>query len=225
MTYTSSLANAPVQGLSLRERDRRWTATRELMRKLDLDLLLVGGFRSRDHYEHFLSNDYIEGAVVFPLAENPVTVTWGDTRIHRAEDSFARGVIRWINDYRTGLDGGAVSGLITELSARGRIGIVGLDTQTAGEFSGFIPARFWMDLTAGLPGREIVDVSWDFNEMMLPKSEVLAPTVRDDIEHRAVGDRGFSRFGRPQFIPSLLTRPASGASAKPGRPLVVYHIL
>jgi Xaa-Pro aminopeptidase len=120
---------------------------------------------------HYLSNDYIEGVVVFPHAGSPVTVTWGDTRIHRAEDSFARGVVPWIDDYRTGLDRGAVADLITELNARGRIGIVGLDTQTAGEFSGFIPARFWMDLNAGLPGRELFDVSWEFNEMMLPKSE------------------------------------------------------
>ncbi|MFC9689137.1 M24 family metallopeptidase [Kribbella sp. NPDC056951] len=141
------------------------------MRRFDLDLLLVGGFRSRDHYEHYLSNDYIEGLVVFPLAGAPVTVTWGDTRVHRAEDSFARGVVPWIDDYRTGLDGAAIPGLITELSGRGRLGVVGLETQTAGEFSGFVPARFWMDLITGLPGREVVDVSWDFNEMMLPKSE------------------------------------------------------
>ncbi|WP_236789330.1 Xaa-Pro peptidase family protein [Amycolatopsis sp. GM8] len=144
--------------------------TREFMRERGLDLLLVGGFRSRDHYEHYLSNDYIEGAVVFPIAENPVAVTWAGTRIHRAEDSFARGMVPWITDYRIGSDGGAVAGLIKDLSQGGKIGVVGLDTQTAGEFSGFIPARFWLDLTAGLSGREIADVSWDFNEMMLPKS-------------------------------------------------------
>ena len=33
-----------------------------------IDLLLVGGFRSRDHHEHYLSNDYLEAALTFPLA-------------------------------------------------------------------------------------------------------------------------------------------------------------
>ncbi|MFE0420450.1 M24 family metallopeptidase [Streptomyces tendae] len=164
--------------LSLAERDRRWSRTRALMDELGLDLLLVGGFRSRDHYEHYLSNDYIEGAVVFPRTAAPVTVTWGATRVFRAEDSFARGAERWIDQYCTGLDGAAVAGLIKDLSPDGRIGIVGLETQTAGEFSGFIPARFWMDLTEGLPGRDIVDISWQFNEMMLPKSEEELALVR-----------------------------------------------
>ncbi|MFC3456541.1 M24 family metallopeptidase [Amycolatopsis speibonae] len=171
MNNQSLIATAPVHGLSVQERDRRWDRTRELMREQGLDILLVGGFRSRDHYEHYLSNDYIEGAVIFPLAGDPVTVSWGATRVFRAEDSFARGVVPWIDDYRVGLDGAAVASLIRDLSPSGRIGIVGLETQTAGEFSGFVPARFWLDLTASVGNREIVDVSWDFNEMMLPKSE------------------------------------------------------
>jgi len=164
--------------LSLAERDRRWTRTRALMDELDLDLILLGGFRSRDHYEHYLSNDYTEGIVLFPRVEAPVTVTWGGTRIFRAEDSFARGVARWIDRYYTGLDGAAVAGLIKELSPRGRIGVVGLETQTAGEFSGFVPARFWIDLTENLAGRETVDISWKVNEMMLPKSDEELALVR-----------------------------------------------
>ncbi|MDH6630333.1 Xaa-Pro aminopeptidase [Streptomyces sp. LBL] len=171
-------AHAPAPTLSLAERDRRWARTRALMGELDLDLILVGGFRSRDHYEHYVSNDYIEGAVIFPRGEAPMTVAWGATRIFRAEDSFARGAVRWIDQYVTGLDGAAVAGRIKDLSPRGRIGVVGLETQTAGEFSGFIPARFWIDLTENLPGREIVDISWKFNEMMLPKSEEELALVR-----------------------------------------------
>jgi Xaa-Pro aminopeptidase len=174
----NEFAGVPAPELTLAERDRRWAITRAFMRERGLDILLVGGFRSRDHYEHYLSNDYIEGAVVFPLVNAPVNITWGSTRIFRAEDSFARGNPAWIDRYVTGLDGTAVANLISELSSSGRVGIVGLETQTAGEFSGFIPARFWIDLTHSLPGRDIVDVSWQFNEMMLPKSPEELDLVR-----------------------------------------------
>ncbi|MFJ8546634.1 hypothetical protein ACIRFH_32540 [Streptomyces sp. NPDC093586] len=97
---TDLLDGAPA--LSPAERDHRWTRTRALMDELDLDLILPGGFRGRDHYEHYLSNDYTESHVLFPRVEAPVTVTWGGTRIFRAEDSFARGAARWIDRYCTG---------------------------------------------------------------------------------------------------------------------------
>lgn len=62
------------------------------MERLGLEVLLLGGFRSRDQYEHYLSNDYIEGMVVFPISGDPVTLSWADTRLYRAQESFARGV-------------------------------------------------------------------------------------------------------------------------------------
>ena len=167
----SKFIEPPVSGLSLAERDYRWVRTRALMSELGLGILLVGGFRSRDQYEHYLSNDYLEGAVIFSLTEEPVALSWTDTRIFRAEQSYARGDVRWINDYRVGLDGFGVAALLKELSASHQIGVIGLDTLTAGELTGFIPARFWLDLVENLPGRELVDVSWPFNELMLAKSE------------------------------------------------------
>jgi len=66
-------------GLSLHELDRRWPRTRELMSRLGSDLLLVDGFRGREQYERYLSDGYLEGVAVFPLAGDPVTVSVGPT--------------------------------------------------------------------------------------------------------------------------------------------------
>ena len=43
--------------LSLTERDRRWAGVRKLMREHGFDGLLVAGFRSREMYETYISDD------------------------------------------------------------------------------------------------------------------------------------------------------------------------
>ena len=73
----------PLPTLSLRERDRRWAAVRGLMREQGVDCLLVAGFRSREMYESYVSDDYNEGAVVFPLDGDPVVLTWAHLRVLR----------------------------------------------------------------------------------------------------------------------------------------------
>lgn len=69
------------------------------------------------------------------------------------------------------MSGPQVAELVRGFSATGKVGIVGLDARTAGEMNGFIPARFWLDLLAALGDRVPEDVSYEFNEMMLGKSE------------------------------------------------------
>jgi hypothetical protein len=51
-----SRAAPPV--LSFAERDRRWAAVRSLMRERGLGGLLVAGFRAREMYESYISDDY-----------------------------------------------------------------------------------------------------------------------------------------------------------------------
>ena len=53
--------------LSFAERDRRWKRVRDLMQRENLDGLLVAGFRAREMYESYISDDYNEGCVLFPL--------------------------------------------------------------------------------------------------------------------------------------------------------------
>src|SRR4051812_45876295 len=90
-------ANPPT--LSFTERDRRWRRVRDLMRQQNLDGLLVGGFRAREMYESYVSDDYNEGCVLFPLQGDPVLITWAPLRVKRAQYSVEQGHKLWIEDY------------------------------------------------------------------------------------------------------------------------------
>jgi Xaa-Pro aminopeptidase len=162
-------ANPPT--LSLAERDRRWQRVRALMREQNLDGLLVGGFRAREMYESYLSDDYNEGCVLFPLQGEPIVVTWAPLRVKRAQWSAARGHALWIEDYRVAASGKAVADVVEEMGlAQARLGIVGLRSIAPTEQYGSIPAAFWMDFSAGLPKAQMRDFSEEFSHLMLVKS-------------------------------------------------------
>src|SRR5262249_57019414 len=73
--------NEQLPVLSLRERDRRWQRVRDLMRAHELECLIVGGYRGRERYECYITDDYVEGAVIFPLEGEPTALTWTGLRI------------------------------------------------------------------------------------------------------------------------------------------------
>ena len=138
--------------LSLAERDRRWARVRDLMLARKLDGLLVAGFRSREMYETYISDDYNEGCVIFPLEGDPVVITWAHLRVMRARWSAERGNTLWVADYRVATSGAAVAEVLREKHlAESRIGIVGLASQAPTEMYGAIPAHFWAAFTAALP--------------------------------------------------------------------------
>src|ERR1700722_624066 len=91
--------------LSLAERDRRWVNVRKLMRERSLEGLLVAGFRSREMYETYISDDYNEGSVIFPIEGDPVVITWAYLRVMRARWSQERGTTLWVDDYRVATSG------------------------------------------------------------------------------------------------------------------------
>jgi Xaa-Pro dipeptidase len=70
--------------LSLRERDRRWGRVRDLLGAHQLDCLLIGGYRGRERFECYVTDDYLEGAVVFPREGAPTALTWTGLRVSRA---------------------------------------------------------------------------------------------------------------------------------------------
>src|SRR5262249_57891737 len=116
--------------LSLAERDRRWARVRGLMRERGLDGLLVAGFRAREMYETYISDDYNEGCVVFPLEGEPTVITWAHLRVMRARWSRERGSVLWVDDYRVATSGAAVAELFREKRlATSRLGVVGLASQ------------------------------------------------------------------------------------------------
>jgi len=165
--------------LSMGERDRRWARVRELMRKHQVDGLLVAGFRAREMYESYVSDDYNEGCVVFPLEGAPTVLTWAPLRVKRAQWSAERGYPLWIEDYRVAFSGAGAAKVIEEKGLAGaRLGVVGLRSQAPTEHYGSIPAAFWMDLTAAIPQAHFQDLSEEFSYLMLVKSAEEMAQVR-----------------------------------------------
>ena len=165
--------------LSLAERDRRWARVRQLMRERKLDGLLVAGFRSREMYETYISDDYNEGCVLFPLEGEPVVLTWAHLRVMRARWSQERGNTLWVGDYRVATSGTAVAEVFREKHlAESRLGVVGLASQAPTEIYGAIPANFWSEFTAALPGARCEDLSEEFSHLMLVKSDEELAQVR-----------------------------------------------
>jgi len=165
--------------LSLAERDRRWTRVRTLMRERALEGLLVAGFRAREMYETYISDDYNEGCVIFPLEGDPVVITWAHLRVMRARWSAERGAKLWVADYRVATSGAGVAEVLREKRlAEASLGVVGLASQAPTEIYGAIPASFWGELTAALPKVRWRDISEEFSHLMLIKSEEELAQVR-----------------------------------------------
>ena len=165
--------------LSLAERDRRWARVRGLMRERGFDGLLVAGFRSREMYETYISDDYNEGGVVFPLEGDPVVITWAHLRVMRARWSAERGTNLWVSDYRVATSGTGVADVLREKRlGESRLGVVGLRSQAPTEIYGAIPANFWEELTAALPKAQWEDISEEFSHLMLVKSDEEMAQVR-----------------------------------------------
>jgi Xaa-Pro aminopeptidase len=165
--------------LSLAERDRRWANVRALMRERGFDGLLVAGFRSREMYETYISDDYNEGCVIFPFDGDPVVITWAYLRVMRARWSRERGTALWVDDYRVATSGTGVAEVLSEKRlAEGNLGVVGLSSQAPTEIYGAIPANFWAELTAALPKARWQDISEEFSHLMLVKSDEELAQVR-----------------------------------------------
>src|SRR5262249_42361268 len=165
--------------LSLAERDRRWVRVRRLMRERGFDGLLVAGFRSREMYETYISDDYNEGCVIFPLEGDPVVITWAHLRVLRARWSQERGATLWIADYRVATSGSAVADVLREKHlGEATLGVVGLASPAPTEIYGAIPANFWAELTAALPKARWQEISEEFSHLMLVKSEEEMAQVR-----------------------------------------------
>jgi Xaa-Pro aminopeptidase len=165
--------------LSFNERERRWTRVRQLMRERGFDGLLVAGFRAREAYETYISDDYNEGCVIFPLQGDPVVITWAYLRVMRARWSAERGNKLWVDDYRVATSGLGVADVMREKDlAEGNLGVVGLSSQAPTEIYGAIPANFWAELTGALPKARWTDISEEFSHLMLVKSDEELAQVR-----------------------------------------------
>jgi Xaa-Pro aminopeptidase len=165
--------------LTFNERDRRWVNVKQFMKKHQLEALLVAGFRAREMYESYLSDDYNEGCVFFPMEGEPVVITWAHLRVMRARWSEEQGHPLWINDYRVATNGKAVADLFKERRlTQSQVGVIGLSSQAPTEPYGCIPANFWMQLVGELPHLRFKDYSEEFSHLMLVKSEEELDQIR-----------------------------------------------
>jgi Xaa-Pro aminopeptidase len=180
-TKGDAVTHIPIQPpiLSLAERSRRWALVRSLMRERGFDGLLVAGFRSREMYETYITDDYNEGCVIFPLEGNPIVITWAHLRVMRARWSQERGTKLWVDDYHVATSGTAVAEVLREKRLdESSLGVVGLSSQAPTEIYGAIPANFWMELTAAVPKARWEDISEEFSHLMLVKSDEELAQVR-----------------------------------------------
>lgn len=158
--------------LSTRERDRRWEALRRLMAARGLDALVVVGLKGREHYEGYVANEYIEGVAILPRDSAPVLLTWHQKMVIRRMGAKTDRGRFWIDDVRIGKYGpGVVAALSERGLARGRIGVVGLEVPEPGCPEGIVPYPMWRAVLEGLPQAQFEDVSWDYREIMLTKSD------------------------------------------------------
>lgn len=165
--------------LSLTVRDRRWKLTKELMKSNEVECLILPGLHGREELEGYLSNEYVEGMVVFPLEGSPVNLTFANSRLFRRIYSASQGVTPWIEDMRLGISGAALVSVLKEKGfEKGRIGVVGLTTKAPGEPEGFIPYTTWAYVLQALPNATFIELSDPFTEMMLYKSEEELSLVR-----------------------------------------------
>ncbi len=173
------MPNAHPPVLSFAERNRRWSATRALMREHRIDCLVVAGFRAREMYESYISDDYNEQCTVLPLEGEPVVLTWANLRVLRAKWSEERGHELWVKDYRVATSGAQAAEVVREkLNGGSRVGLVGLRSEAPTEPYGAIPANWWEPFSQALKGMTFEDISEEFSHLILVKSAEELAQVR-----------------------------------------------
>ncbi len=158
--------------LSLNERDRRWRGLQATMERRGLSAIIVGSFRSRELYETYLIDDFLDSVVVLPRTGDAIVLTIAPGRVSRIAESARRGVEPWVPSPRIGSKGSDVATVLKELGiASDDIGIVGFGPTAPGEVEGIIPLGFWNSLTENAPDARFHDFTQDFTDFVLIKSE------------------------------------------------------
>ena len=129
-------------------------------------------------YETYISDDYNEGCVMFPLEGDPVVVTWAYLRVMRARWSQERGATLWVEDYRVATSGAGVAEVLAEKHlADSKLGVVG-------SFAGADrdlwchPGQFLGGAHHGAAQGAVEDISEEFSHLMLVKSDEEMAQVR-----------------------------------------------
>lgn len=158
--------------LSEKERDRRWTRVKELMRAEKVECLVAFGLKGREQFDRYLTNDRTGGICIFPLEGELVHLTWCDFDLAAHLESTLRGEGSWVSDMRVGANGAGVVEVLREKGyEHATIGVVGLDHSTAGEMEGCVPYNTWAHILKNMPGAKFKELSMGMALLTFPKSD------------------------------------------------------
>lgn len=166
--------------LSLAERDRRWEIARIIMRKNQLDTLIIYGDRESATpapfcIDHYFTNDRLGSVVIFHQEEKPIVITFASMMIADHMQASVRGDLQWIEPAQiyVGKTGTNIGNMLKEIgiSDSPKIGIIGLEPYPPFYFDGALPHRTWKGITEFFPDAEIIPVYKDFFNLTASKSE------------------------------------------------------
>ncbi len=205
--------------LSLAERDLRWSRLRSFMRDEGLGALVVGGLRSRESFETWVSGESLQGAVVFPADGEPIYLTWIAFRIVGRDDP-QNDREYWIRDIRSGLVGPGIVSALNELGVAGEtVGIVGLRSRGPLELEGSIPFTVWQTVLEAFPSTRFEEVSIPFSYMMAQKSEAEMALARASAAAGEAACEALLGAARPGASEADLYAAATGAVYRAGMTL------
>ncbi|WP_406033239.1 M24 family metallopeptidase [Nocardioides sp. NBC_00163] len=158
--------------LSLAERDRRWGLLRDLMRRNEVEALLVPPAPVRYPADTYLTNDLPGSAVILPLEGEPVAIQRGASLAGSWLQAQELGEGTWIQDMRFGPRAPAMVRVLEELGlTKSRIGTIGILSGPNLLPYGWTPQPMWAYLQAELPQATFVDVLDEFTAVWLVKSD------------------------------------------------------
>lgn len=170
MTDFTFVPNPPT--LSLAERDRRYSAVREMMRRNGVDCLLIPAAAHRYPADIYFTNDIPGCSVVFPLDSAPVGMHRGASVAGSWQQARDWGEGSWIADMRFGPRASIMLEVLKErdlTSARiGTIGALGGPNLIP---VGWTPYPFWSNITQALPNATFVELWDEFAAIWLTKSD------------------------------------------------------
>ncbi|WP_411088743.1 M24 family metallopeptidase [Streptomyces sp. 061-3] len=170
MSGSPGLPQLPV--LSLAERDRRWGLLRDMMRRNDVQCLLVPPAPVRYPADTYFTNDIPGSAVILPLEGEPVAIQRGASVAGSWLQAQEWGEDSWIADMRFGPRAPAMVRVLEEMGlAESRIGTIGILSGPNLLPYGWTPQPMWAYIQKELPKATFIDVLDDFTGVWLVKSD------------------------------------------------------
>jgi Xaa-Pro aminopeptidase len=158
--------------LSLAERDRRWSRIRDMMRRNDVECLLIPPAPIRYPADTYFTNDIPACAVVFPLDSEPVAVHRGASVAGSWLQARDWGEGTWIEDMRFGPRGQIMVQALKEKGlTNARIGTIGVLGGPNLLPYGWTAAPLWNSITEALPNAKFVELWDEFESIWLVKSD------------------------------------------------------